>query len=172
MTFISQLCFPMKLSPTTFFLLTLFFTKASISYAQTTIYVAPAPKSYWDQKREDADNKLKYTMMQNQLLKDQLRGAQAEGAKCADRVRTHYIGMSDYPKISSGVHEVHIIDGDLICLTTKCHVDEVGKVDWTVGKNGIMNTKSSEVVKNAKTKIVMNVEGKTYFIDVFFIYEK
>ena len=141
------------------------------AHSQATIYVAPAPKDYWQQKREDANNKLLYQMMLNDQLKVNADNVRNEAQKCMNDVRGYYANLSDYPSITSGVHEVHVLDGDMACQRTKASVSSKGTINW-IGNGTFYDVKSSDIIKNAKTKIVLDVNGKSYFYDVFFIYEK
>lgn len=150
--------------------LLLSFVLSKSAFCQQTIYVAPAPKSYWERKSEAADRALQHQMMLTKQAEDELAKALNDNKQCGNDVRNYYAGMSDYPTIADGTHEAQIVESNKGYYCLKANVLVKGGKVVSIGKTSIAN---GEPIKNAKTKVIgTGLRDETVFLEVYFIFEK
>ena len=140
----------------------------SFSYfcnAQQTIYVAPAPKTYWEQKREDADMALLYQMMLNEATEKRLAKTRAELEEYSRRsmsrleqIKKVYVSYNKYPSsISNGWHKVVVTNNIDFCEERKVLVSN-GKIGEYVVDNWSPRTVVfSSPIKDGKAIIKLSL---------------
>lgn len=138
-------------------------------FAQQVIYVAPVPKTYWQQRADNRREALQLQTEQNRQVQSELNEVLSQNARCASEIRNYYAGLSDYPIIADGDYKVHATDSYYICMPLKAEVRE-GRV-IRLGGDSVEGT---EKVKNGKTKVLLpfpvGKQVKTLIMEVYFIY--
>jgi len=137
--------------------------------AQQTIYVAPAPRTYWQQREDNRREALQLQTERTRQAESELENALAENARCASEIRNYYASISDYPTVADGVYKVHATDGYYFCNEFSALVR-----DGKVVKLGFESITGTELVKNAKTKVLypfrVGSKVRTLVMDIYFVY--